>query len=155
MNISSRAAAAAAVVALTLALAACEPYEPGRIDSETPLPVPTAPATSTPDPSSTPAALVPFLTFADIDGDGTTVSASGGVDGTIDNGGTCTFSFTTKGGPAPVVITSTSISNATNTSCGVVHLPVASFSSGTWSAVLTYESVSGTGASEPLELEIP
>lgn len=157
MNVFSRAGAGVAALAVCLVLGGCAADRPsdGRIDDESPVQVPTAVATATADRSADPIEFQPFLTLASVDPDGTAVSASGGVDGILENDGTCTFTFTGADGTAPVTTTSTSISDATNTSCGVVHVPLASFTSGTWQVVLSYDSASGTGASDSLEVVIP
>jgi hypothetical protein len=151
----NRGWAVVAACAVALSLSACETPDEGdgRIDGSTARPVPTAAATTTPD-AATSFPLTAYLVFADADE--TSVSASGGVDGALVNDATCTFTFSAqKADVAPVSVTSTSIADASNTSCGVVQVPIAQFSAGTWNAVLSFASPQGTATSEPLELEIP
>jgi hypothetical protein len=44
--------------------------------------------------------------------------------------------------------------NATNTTCGVISIPLNKLSSGAWNAVLSYSSSTSTGTSDVTPLEV-
>lgn len=105
-------------------------------------------ATIAPDPADA------VMTFAGLDVDGTQVSAAGYVQGLIENGGACTFTFTGVG--APVVVPAEGIADSRTTSCGTVAVPVDQLPSGTWSVTLSYTSAAaGTLTSTALTVEVP
>lgn len=104
--------------------------------------------TAAPDPADA------VMTFAGVDIDGSQVSAAGYVQGIIENGGVCTFTFTGLGDP--VTVTSEGIADSRTTSCGTVAVPIAQLSSGSWSVVLVYTSAAtGTLTSTALTVEVP
>jgi hypothetical protein len=109
-------------------------------------PEPTQVATDPPRPSD--AGLDVVLTSAVFDSTTGTVQANGYVAGTIEEGGTCTLTLT-KGGQQ-VTATSTSLADATTTSCGLVET-APGLGAGTWEAVLSYK---GTD-SAAVEVTVP
>jgi hypothetical protein len=102
-------------------------------------PEPTYVATDEPRPSD--AGLDVVLTYAGFEADTGTVQANGYVAGTVVDGGTCTLTLT-KGGQR-VTATSTSIADATTTSCGLLETETG-LAAGTWDAVLSYEGTEST-----------
>lgn len=110
------------------------------------------PTFKTEDPEPIP--LDAVMVFAGVDPDGTTVSASGYIAGVIENGGTCTFTFSGSG--PDVIVTSEGLADSKTTSCGTVQTQISDFTSGTWTAVLSYQSdKTGALTSEPLTVEVP
>jgi hypothetical protein len=73
------------------------------------------------------------------------------VSGVVEDGGTCTATFT-KGGTA-LSKSSDSIANVSDTQCGRIVPP--SLASGTWQVVVAYKSNFAQGSSEPVALTIP
>lgn len=105
-------------------------------------------ATAEPDPVDA------VMSFAGVDVDGTQVSAAGYVQGLLENGGVCTFTFTGLG--EPVSVASEGIADSSTTSCGTVSVPIAQLPSGTWSVTLSYTSAAaGTLTSSALTVEVP
>jgi hypothetical protein len=92
------------------------------------------------------------IVIAGEDPDGAHVSASGYVDGVIENGGTCSFAFTGAG--APVVVESTGMADRSSTSCGLVQAPIDRFSQGSWNVVLSYSSSTSSATSAAQVMEI-
>ncbi|WP_285041573.1 hypothetical protein [Plantibacter sp. LMC-P-059a] len=131
----------------------------------------TGPTTGTSSPSPTTSTLAPgnestakgedptpvppeaVLVFATVDADGAAVSASAYVAGVIENGGTCTFTFTA--GDAVVTAEAEGLADRATTSCGTVQVPIDQFTSGPWSASVSYTSATISelaSASSPLEI---
>ena len=81
------------------------------------------------------------------------VFAAGYVSPVVEDGGTCTLRVSRDGNV--VRATSEGIADASTTACGGLVLPGDELSPGTWSVVLSYESGSASGESEPLEVEVP
>jgi len=153
-----RFALGAVAVSLAVALAGCvapsdAPVTPTAVAPSTGSPLPDDPSTIPPKPTAS--GIVPAVTVAGVDVDGLTVSASGFVAGVSEDGGTCSFGFTSDAGQTASV-SSTGIVNVDTTSCGLVQLPISDFSRGSWTVVLTYTSLAaGDYVSEPIELDIP
>lgn len=152
-----RALVGVGMAALCVLLAGCAPAE-GSVDlvpsagsssSEPSSDGPSSKPTPSPAPSREASATI---VIAGVDVDGLHVTASGSVDGVIENGGKCSFVFTGSGDP--VTVDSTGTADSSNTSCGSVKAPTDSFTPGTWSVVLNYSSKSITVASVPQTLEI-
>lgn len=93
------------------------------------------------------------IVVAGVDQDGLGVSASGYVSGVIQSGGLCTFTFTGNGATVPV--TSSGISDRMTTSCGIVQIPRDRLQRGSWTVTLTYELMTVSTMSQPMNLEIP
>jgi len=126
-------------------------------------PKPTGSATSiapgvTPPPEKTetpsPVTADAVVSYVGVDVDGVNVSAAGYIQGVLENGGACTFTFT--GTAEPVAVSSEGIADSSTTSCGTVQVPLAQLPSGTWSVVLSYSSDSiDTLVSTALTVEVP
>ncbi|RBY89854.1 hypothetical protein [Blastococcus sp. TF02A-26] len=107
------------------------------------------PLTAAPDTDA--AILVTYAGWDETEG---VVEISGYVDRVSEDDGTCTATFT--GGAAdPVEVTGPGTANGASTSCGRLTVPGGELASGTWTAVLTYESDDSAGSSDPVEVEVP
>lgn len=81
------------------------------------------------------------------------VAMSGYVDGVVVEGETCTYRLTASGSSESVEVSTTSVADATSTSCPWGELPLASLHAGTWSAQLHFPV---TGAvSAPVTVVVP
>lgn len=109
------------------------------------------------------AAVSPVITYAGIDSvDATELTALGYVEGVSEAGGECRFTFWAEnGGASRLVIEGTPESEpdadpeGARTACGPVSIDAAQLPPGTYSAVLTYESVTSAGVSKPVPMELP
>ena len=116
----------------------------------------TAPTTTLPAPTDTapnvPGGASPQITYAGPGAASGTYDISGIVLGVVEAGGQCTFTLTPEHGQS-VVARSSSISDATSTSCGTVTVPADTLTAGTWHVTLTY--VGGKqGTSDPVPLAV-
>jgi hypothetical protein len=84
---------------------------------------------------------------------GTSVEVSGFVSGIVEDGGTCRVTLTHD--DETVTAENEGLADATTTVCGVIEVGDAEMSSGWWQAVLSYESATSTGASQPADLLVP
>lgn len=109
-------------------------------------PEPTFVATDEQRPSDD--GLVVVLTYAGFESASGTVEANGYVAGTIVEGDTCTLTLTQ--GDRRVTATSTTIANATTTSCGLLEAGP-DLAAGTWEAVLSYKGTE----SAAMEVTVP
>lgn len=78
------------------------------------------------------------------------VVASGFITNAVDNGGRCTFVF--KRGGQTIKRVSTTETNPTSTTCITVQVESSSFTSGTWSVYIEYESDRYKGISNQKEV---
>lgn len=142
-------------VLLAVMLAGCtfggdRPEPRGSATSIAPGVEPTDKGADTPAPD--PAEAV--MSYAGVDVDGTQVSAAGYVQGLIENGGQCTFTFTGPG--ESVAVSAEGIADSRTSSCGTIAVPIAQLPSGTWSVTLGYTSASsGNLISSALTVEVP
>lgn len=75
------------------------------------------------------------------------------ISGVVEDGGSCTFSFTQ--GQGKVTKTVTGFADATTTKCPNTSIPRSDFpSSGSWSLVVEYSSSSASGKSSTISIEI-
>ncbi|MGY1754898.1 hypothetical protein [Blastococcus sp. SYSU D01042] len=81
------------------------------------------------------------------------VEINGFVPTLVEEGGTCTVTLTQAG--ASVTATREATPNVTNTACGELTVPGEQLGAGAWSAVLSYESDGSSGASAPVEVQVP
>lgn len=136
-------------VLAALTLSACTPAA---------APAGSSPAASTskkPTTDPLPAPTIePVIVVAAVDVDGKHVTASGYVQGLIEDGGTCTFVFSREG-VAPVTAEHAGAADRSSTACGAVQPEIGSFVRGTWSVTLDYSSPSGTYHSRPQTVEVP
>jgi hypothetical protein len=107
-----------------------------------------APVTAEPGPS-----LPLVVTFADWDAAAGVVEAAGYVSGVAESGGTCTLTLT-RGGSS-VTATSAAEPDRSATSCFGLTVPGDRLGSGTWSAVLSYESPASQAESSATEVQVP
>ncbi len=80
---------------------------------------------------------------------GTTGTVNAYVQGVIEDGGTCTATFTQ--GSQVVTATSTGFANVSVTNCPPITPPAAT-TSGSWNVVVSYSSTTSTGASASAKL---
>jgi hypothetical protein len=114
---------------------------------------PTDVVTDVPPPAEEGHDAVVFVTYADWNQDSQAVEEGSYVQGVVEDGGTCTL--TLRKGGATAKATGPAEPDATNTSCGGLSVPAARLSSGTWSAVVSYESATTRGSSKPVEVTVP
>lgn len=82
-----------------------------------------------------------------------TTEARGYASGVFEDGGTCTLTLTK--GSSKITGTSTAVADVNKSTCGPISIDQSQLSSGTWTAVLSYSSPSGTGSSESQTLNVP
>jgi hypothetical protein len=128
--------------------------KPSEVATDAPA-TPAAPTTaSTPSGSgSSSTQVAPRLTYFGWNADVRAVEAGGIVPAIVESGGRCTLTLTQGGTMADA--SSDAIDNVTSTSCGEMLVPGDRLSPGTWRAVLTYESATAEGSSEPVDIEVP
>lgn len=112
-------------------------------------------ATVTPESIAPASTITANITIANVDTNGENVSVGGYVSGIVEDGGICTFVLTDSVTKATVTVTGTGISNARTTSCGTHQSPIASFTKGSWTIVLSYKSDKASAKSSATSLEIP
>lgn len=172
--LTSRRAGRLAVCASVALLAACssstdEPSSASSLSTappgtygeplDTSAPDPTDVATDA-APSTTPAptsgargeATVQITYFGWNPGSGV-VEVGGFVPSVVEEGGSCTLTLTQ--GAANASASREATANVTSTACGELVVPGDQLAPGTWSAVLSYESDGSSGASEPVEVQVP
>jgi hypothetical protein len=71
----------------------------------------------------------------------------------VEEDGTCTLTLTR--GATSVAASVPGTPNVTSTSCGGLSVPGSEVSSGTWVAVVTYESPTSNGSSDAIEVQVP
>ena len=158
-NRAVRLSAALGVAAsLIVGLSACTPPggdpRPATSAATGSSPIPTGSkspeaAVETPAPTIEPVLVVAAVAF-----DGAHVTASGYVQGVIEDGGRCTFTFT-RTGSAPVSVDHEGAADRLTTSCGTVQPDASRFARGTWSVTLGYTSGGRGYESAPVQLEVP
>jgi hypothetical protein len=126
--------------------------EPTQVATDTPA-APTSTAAPSSAPSSSTARVAPRLTYFGWNADIGAVEAGGLVPSIVESGGRCTLTLTQGGSTAGA--TSEAVDNVTSTSCSEMVVPGDRLSPGTWQAVLSYESDTAAGASEPVDIEVP
>lgn len=138
------------LTALVPALTSCtveSPVNPTEAPTGTTVP------SGEPVPEEISESIEAVLVVASVDTDGTTVSASGYVAGTLEEGRTCTFRFSQDGAEFDQV--SESIPDRITTSCGFVQVPIGQFVRGTASVKLVFDGTDGVVESAPMEFEVP
>jgi len=92
--------------------------------------------------------VTPVITNASVEG------VSGYVTGVIEEGGSCTYTFTK--GDAKFTKTANGVANVSNTSCPFVSLTKNDFSSsGDWQMVFNYDSSNASGSSAAKTITVP
>lgn len=108
-------------------------------------------STTSPSPSVT---IEPVIVVAAVDVDGQHVTASGYVQGVVEDGGTCAFAFSNENAQT-VTVDHSATADRSSTACGAVQPEIGDFDRGTWTVTLTYTSARGTFRSQPQTLEVP
>jgi hypothetical protein len=85
--------------------------------------------------------------------EGTSVEVAGFVGGVIEDGGTCRVTLT-RGGES-LTAEAVGVADHSTTICPGVELGDPDMTTGLWRAVLSYESATATGKSEPVEVLVP
>lgn len=102
-----------------------------------------------PEPGAAPTVFLSYAGYDAAEG----LQASGYVDGRVENGGTCTLTVTGDGGSASV--SSPARADARTTVCGLLTIPRAEVTPGTWQATLSYRSAQASATSEATEVTVP
>lgn len=150
---ASAAASAAATAAPGTYGAPVDPSLPNPTDvaSDTPVPAPTAGAADPTDPAGAAAEVV--ITYSGWTDAPAGVEVGAYLAGVAESGGTCTLTLTSGAGSATAAVPGEP--DAASTSCPNLTVPGTALSSGTWSAVVSYESPSTSGTSAPVEVVVP
>ncbi|WP_448615672.1 hypothetical protein [Modestobacter sp. URMC 112] len=109
------------------------------------------------DPAATdagggPRSVAVTTTYAGVLAGGSSVEAGGYV-GVVEQGGTCTLTLTRDDTVRTASAEGTP--DATTTACGGLAVPLSDLASGTWEAVLGYESDRSSGEAPAVEVEVP
>lgn len=145
-------AALAMTVALISGLTACSAASPAPTTSAA-QPMPTKPAQTPGDLPTQGSTIEPVLVVASVDVDGQHVSASGYIQGVVEDGGSCVFSYEREG--VKVTAERDGAADRMTTSCGLVQSPIGDFVRGSWTLTLSYETQGKTYTSQPTTVEIP
>jgi hypothetical protein len=142
----------ATAVPLVAALTGCTSAAPTATGSADPSTTsqPSAASSGTPSPAPT---IEAVLVVASVDVDGKNVSASGYIQGVIEDGGTCAFTYEREG--TTVTADHEGTADRMTTSCGLVQTPIDQFVRGSWNLTLSYEVHGKAYASAPTTVEIP
>jgi hypothetical protein len=124
---------------------------PTATDTETPTPTPTETKTETPEPTKNPATVEIMDAFADTQGGVLLVVAQ--VTNFSEDGGTCTATFT--GGNKSTSVTVPAESNAANTQCRTMEIPLGALAKGTGVVTVKYDSTLHSGTSAGSSVVIP
>ncbi|MGY1804692.1 hypothetical protein ACI78T_15535 [Blastococcus sp. SYSU D00922] len=123
-----------------------EPVDPS-------LPMPSDVATDTPVSPGPATDARLFVTYSGWNAQSGAVEVGSYLPTAVESDGTCTLTLTR--GETSVTASTTGTPNVTSTSCGGLSIPGSEVSSGTWVAVVSYESATSSGSSEPVEVEVP
>ena len=103
--------------------------------------------------AATPRTVEPVVTAAAVDADGF-LHASAYVDGVVESGGTCRFTFWADwGGASRLTSKATAVDGRTE--CGEVEEHIQPLRAGEYELIVTYESSAAAGTSEPFAVSIP
>lgn len=122
---------------------------PTATDSETPKPTETP--TETPEPTKLPATVEIMDAYVDTQAGVLQVVAQ--VTNFSEDGGTCTATFT--GGDKSTSVTVSSESNAANTQCKTMEIPLGVLAKGTGVVTVKYDSAVHSGLSQGTSVVIP
>jgi hypothetical protein len=133
---------------------------PGRTEASEPTPPapvstapPTAVATDPPVTSAPGGEANVFISRVQWDYPTSSVRAAGYVSGVLELEGSCTLTITN--GTTEREVTAAAEPDATTMTCGTLTVPGQDLTSGTWSAVLRYESGTARGESAPADVDVP
>ena len=122
----------------------------------------TAPAPPTPSPTKTAAPgtgdatagpIEAVLTVAGVDPDGQHVTASGYVQGIVEDGGACVFAF--AGAGTAFTVQQAASADRMTASCGTVQVPIEKFQRGPWQVTVAMTIEGETHTSQPITVEVP
>jgi hypothetical protein len=94
-----------------------------------------------------------LITYSGYVADEKAVQVGGNVTGVIESDGTCTLALT-RGGRT-VSASTPAEPDATTTDCAGLSVAGSQLAPGAWQAVLTYRSKAHTGASAPVQVDVP
>lgn len=158
------------VASPTASTTAPEPEPTGTTTSPAPSPSPTAtatqpaptdPASPSSDPTDDPVAPAPpagtdsatvLITYASWEDASTSVEV-GAYAALVEPAATCTLSLSQ--GSVTRSQTIDALTDVSTMSCGGFQVARSELAPGTWTAVVTYESVTSSGASAPVEVTVP
>lgn len=123
---------------------------PTVTDTETPSPTPTDTPTETPDPTKDPATVEIMDAYVDTQAGVLQVVAQ--VTNFSEDGGSCTLTFT--GGNKSTSATVTAESNAANTQCKTMELPLGVLAKGVGKVTVKYDSTTHSGVSPETSVTI-
>jgi hypothetical protein len=159
-------ASAAALTALSLAACTAESEAEAEASAATPtqsavygdpdipvLPEPTFVATDPPVTLAPTTAGSLFVTYSGWNEDSGAVEVGSYLPDASESDGTCTLTLTK--GATSVDVSGSATPDVTSTACGDLTVPGDQLSPGDWTAVVTYESSTSRGASDPVEVEVP
>lgn len=148
--VSSVVVTALVAVSMLTACTASGPSPAGTSGGSTP----TAVKTSTPGTDvSSPAPIEAVLVVASVDVDGTNVTASGYIQGAVEDGGTCVFTFSGNG--SEFTMEHEASADRMTTSCGTVQAPIDKFQRGPWAVTVGMAVKGTTYTSQPTTVEVP
>jgi hypothetical protein len=123
---------------------------PSVTDTETPSPTPTETETETPEPTKLPATVEIMDAYADTQGGVLLVVAK--ITNFSEDGGTCTATFT--GGGKSSSVTVGAESNAANTQCRTMEIPLGVLAKGMGVVTVKYDSTLHSGISTETSVTI-
>jgi hypothetical protein len=123
---------------------------PTVTDTETPSPTPTETETETPEPTKLPATVEIMDAYADTQGGVLLVVAQ--ITNFSEDGGTCTATFT--GGGKSSSVTVSAESNAANTQCRTMEIPLGVLAKGMGVVTVKYDSTLHSGISTEASVTI-
>ncbi|OIQ93355.1 hypothetical protein GALL_246850 [mine drainage metagenome] len=129
---------------------------PSAPTSSTRPPAPVSPSASAPTgvPSPSPGRhpIDVVLTYVDWSAS-TGVVEAGAYAAVVENAGLCTLTLTSGG--SSVTTSVAALTNASTMSCGGLTVPRDRLASGSWTAVIKYESATSVGSSAPAKVVVP
>jgi hypothetical protein len=149
----STSAADSTAPATTATPTTTAPTEYGLPTTVAPETDPTVVATDPPVTRAPDADSVVMVTYAVWEPTSSAVEEGSFVQGVVESGGTCTLTLTK--GDTVVTESAPAEPDATTTSCGGISVQGSRLSSGTWSAVVSYESATTSGSSDATEVAVP
>lgn len=124
---------------------------PTATDTQSPTPTPTDTPTDTPDPTKGPATVE--IMDAYVDDQNGILQVVAQITNFSEDGGSCTLTFT--GGDKSTSVTVGAESNAANTQCRMMEIPLGSLAKGVGSVKVKYDSTAHTGLSSETSVTIP
>jgi hypothetical protein len=112
-----------------------------------------APSTSAAPSSGARGEATVRITYSGWNAGSGVVEVGGFVPQLVEAGGSCTLTLTQ--GAASATASREATPDVSTTACGELTVPGDQLAPGTWSAVLSYESDTASGASDPVEVQVP